>query len=68
MPKAGWELSVTFKMETDSAVKIFDHASQTEHWIPLSQVEEMHRPSGSFPKDGTIVISDWIARKTGLIG
>ena len=66
--RSGHELAVTFKAETDNAVLIYDHATDTEHWIPLSQVEQMHRPAGDFPKDGTIIISDWIARKTGLLG
>lgn len=65
--KSGVELAVTFKAETTNAVLIYDHASEEEIWIPLSQVEEMHRPQGRFPKDGTIVITDWIARQKGLV-
>lgn len=62
-----YEIAVTFLRETDSAVLIHDPASDEEIWIPLSQVEEMHRPQGSFPKSGTIIMSDWIARQKGLL-
>lgn len=50
--------------ETDSAVKILDHSTGEEMWIPLSQVDEMH-----FDKNdhGTIIMTRWIARKKGLI-
>lgn len=65
MPKSGHEFAVTFKAETDAAILIYDHASEEEVWIPLSQVEEIHRNRKT--GEGTIVISDWIARKTGLI-
>lgn len=65
MAKSGVELSVLFKTETDSAVLVHDFASEEDIWIPLSQVEEMHRD----PKTqvGTIVITDWIARQKGLV-
>lgn len=62
-----YEIACTFLAETDNAVLIHDPASDEEIWIPLSQVEEMHHPKGDFPKDGTIVMSEWIARQKGLL-
>ena len=35
-----------------------------ELWLPLSQVDSMHFDQND---DGTIVITDWIARKKGLL-
>ncbi len=60
-----FEMACTFLRETDAAIKIHDHASGEDLWIPLSQVEEMHRPKGGLG-DGTIVMSDWIAEQKGL--
>ena len=59
-----YELACTFKRETDSAVLVFDHASEEEIWFPLSQVEEMHRDRDG---RGSIVVTDWIARQKGLL-
>ena len=59
-----YKLACTFKAETDRAVLIIDHASGEELWIPLSQVEEMHRDSA---REGEIVMTAWIAKKKGLI-
>ena len=58
------KFSVRIKAETTNAILIYDFASESEVWIPLSQVDEIHRL-----KDGTatIVISDWIARVKGLV-
>lgn len=49
--------------ETDNAVLIVDDDTDEEIWFPLSQVESMH-----FDRDGngSIVVSDWIARQKGL--
>jgi hypothetical protein len=41
-----------------------DYATGEEIWIPLSQVHEMHFDEKGI---GTIVISEWIAKKKGLI-
>jgi hypothetical protein len=62
-----FEIACTFKHETDSAVMILDHASGEEIWIPLSQVEEMHGKRSDGTGEGSIVMSDWIARKKGLL-
>lgn len=61
-----YEMACVFKGETDSAVKILDPASGEELWIPLSQIDEMHRGNTGLGP-GTIVMSDWIARKKGLL-
>lgn len=62
--EATFELACIKKHETDNAVLIYDPASDEDVWIPLSQIEEMH-----FDKtgQGTMVMSEWIARKKGLI-
>lgn len=65
-----FELACLFRAETDSACLIVDPASGEEIWIPLSQVEERHGQrdaSGRFYGEGTIKMSDWIARKKGLL-
>lgn len=59
-----YEMACEFERETDSAILIHDPATEEDIWIPLSQVESIHRhPDGS----GTIIMSDWIARKKGLL-
>jgi hypothetical protein len=58
-----FEFACTFKRETDAAVLVYDHANEEEHWIPLSQVEEMHKDRDG---RGTIVVTDWIAQQKGL--
>ncbi len=59
-----FELACSKKHETDNAVLIYDPATDEDIWIPLSQVEEMHFDKNG---NGTIVMSEWIARKKGLI-
>ena len=64
-----YELACFFVHETDNACLIEDPASSEQIWIPLNQVEERHGrrdSSGRFTGEGTIVMSDWIARKKGL--
>jgi hypothetical protein len=59
-----YEFSCTFVRETDNAVLVHDHASEEDVWIPLSQVESMHKDRND---SGSIVVSDWIARQKGLL-
>lgn len=59
-----FEFACTFVRETDNAVLVHDDASDEDVWIPLSQVESMHRDRNDF---GSIVVSDWIARQKGLV-
>ena len=58
-----YELACTRKRETDSAVLVFDHATEEEIWFPLSQVDSMHFDRN---ENGTIIVSDWIATQKGL--
>lgn len=62
-----YEIACTFVAESDAAVCIIEHVAMEKLWIPLSQVEEIHgrRPDGT--GEGTIVMTDWIARKKGLL-
>lgn len=60
-----YELSCEFVHETDNAILIKDPTNESEHWIPLSQVDEIHRDKKT--NFGTIVMSDWIAKQKGLI-
>jgi len=62
--RMSFDLACTFVHETDNAVLVHDHATDEEIWFPLSQVEEMHRDKRG---DGSIVVSDWIARQKGLV-
>lgn len=50
--------------ETDDAVLVVDYSTGEKIWLPLSQVESMHFDAKG---DGTIVITDWIARQKGLL-
>jgi hypothetical protein len=58
-----YEFACTFRRETDAAVLVFDHASGEEIWLPLSHVESMHKDKND---NGSIVVSDWIAKQKGL--
>lgn len=61
------ELAVIFTgVETGAAYKIVDPATDEEHWIPFSQTLERHGKV-STAGEGTIVITEWIARQKGLI-
>ena len=62
-----FELSCTFKHESESAILIYDHATEEDIWFPLSQVEAIHGRTKEGRGQGTIVVSDWIAQKKGLI-
>ena len=50
---------VEFKHETSKALLIV--YDDEEYWIPLSQVEEIHRA------EGRIVMSAWIAKQKGFL-
>ncbi len=53
------------KHETDKAILFADHQSEEDVWLPLSQVDEIHREFDTHGSD-RLVISDWIARQKGL--
>ena len=62
-----YEISCTFIAESAAAIKVHDHATKEDLWIPLSQVESIHgrKPDGT--GEGTLVMSDWIAKTKGLL-
>jgi hypothetical protein len=63
-----YEFSCLKKHETENAVLLIDPATGEEFWIPLSQISEMHfkhREDG-YPA-GTVVMTEWIAKKRGLV-
>lgn len=62
-----YKLSCIFKRETDSALLIYDFASDEDLWIPLSQIDSIHGRQSDGTGEGTLVVSDWIAKKKGLI-
>ena len=59
-----YEIACYIKYETDNAILIEDETLDEPVWIPLSQIDEIHRA-----KDGlaTVVMTDWIARQKGLL-
>lgn len=59
-----YEIACYIKHETENAILIEDETLDEPIWIPLSQVDEIHRA-----KDGlaTVVMTDWIARRKGLL-
>ena len=59
-----YEMSCHFLRETYNAVLIYDHASEEELWIPLSQIQSMHKDGKG---DGTIIMTAWIAKQKHLI-
>lgn len=54
------QVECRFIRETENAVLI--EVNDEETWIPLSQVESMHKD-----KVGSIVMSQWIANQKGLV-
>lgn len=61
-------LACVFLHQTDEAVYILDSVTGEKLWIPLSQVEDMHKTHMDVDKEaGTIVMTAWIAKKKGLI-
>jgi hypothetical protein len=61
---ATYELACVKKAETENAVLIFDPVSDEDIWIPLSQIHEMHWNQKG---EGRIVMTEWIAKKKGLL-
>lgn len=52
------------KHETDNALLVVDVSSGEEIWLPFSHVDEMHFDKSD---DGEVVITDWLAKKKGLV-
>ena len=50
--------------ETEGAILVEDPVTNIQHWIPFSQVEEIHREGKT--NLGTIVMTEWVAKKKGL--
>jgi len=53
--------------ETGLAVQLIDPASGEQLWIPYSQVHEMHGRKIGERTEGTIVMTEWIAKQKGLL-
>lgn len=56
--------NISILLETDAALHI-ETEEGDQHWIPLSQVESIHRSKNV--NGDWIVIKEWIAKKKGLI-
>lgn len=52
------------RSESELALKIFDPVTEFDGWIPLSQIHEMHF---NMRGEGSIVMSEWIAKQKGFI-
>lgn len=60
------EFAVIFTgRETENAYLIIDPASEEEMWIPFSQT--VKRDGKLKGGEGTITITDWIAKKKGML-
>ena len=60
------EIAVLFTgVETENAYMVVDPATDEEHWIPFSQTTK--RDGKLKGGEGTITITEWIAKKKGLI-
>lgn len=55
------ELRGTVGHETEKALRFTPDGSDEAVWLPLSQVEQIHR------QEGRVVVSEWIAVEKGLI-
>lgn len=55
--------NVKIGRETDKAIYV-ELTSGEGHWMPLSQVHEIHRATEDKP--ASIVVSEWIAKQKGL--
>jgi hypothetical protein len=53
-------------VDSDSGLAVSVKIEDEWHWIPYSQVEEIHRDPRSHDND-RIVITKWLAEKKGLI-
>lgn len=62
MKKPTVDIYCQIKHETDNAILI-DEGDKTV-WIPLSQVEEIHRKKNGY---ATVVMTEWIATQKDLI-
>lgn len=58
-----WTIECTVLIETEKAIKVRDHDSGEELWLPLSQVDEIHRDRDG---KGSVKMTDWIAIEKGL--
>lgn len=58
-----FELTATIQRETDNAILLDSEDLDEAIWIPLSQVEEIHRQKNGV---ALVVMSDWIAQVKGL--
>lgn len=59
-----YSLACHLVRETTAAILIKDPATDEQHWIPLSQIEEIHRDANGHT--GTVVMTEWIASQKGL--
>mgnify|MGYP003617669771 CR=1 FL=1 len=59
-----YEIACRIQHETDDVILIEDETMDEPIWIPLSQVEEIHRTKGGL---ATVVMTDWIAQRKGLL-
>lgn len=66
-PRQTFSLACIVCRQTENACLIEDPASGDKHWIPFSQVEEIHWDKGQGPLGSAVVVmTEWIARQKGL--
>jgi hypothetical protein len=51
--------------ETDKALYVL-FANGEEHWIPLSQIEDGGADYRAGDKDGSMCVTEWIAKQKGM--
>lgn len=54
----------TVRAETDNAIKVLDHDTGEELWLPLSQVDKIVRDRDG---KGAVTMTNWIAIQKGLL-
>lgn len=59
-----FQISCHIRHETDDAILLYDDASEQAVWIPLSQVDEIHRQKDNV---AVVVMRRWIAAEKGLL-
>jgi hypothetical protein len=60
-----FEFECTKKCESEEAVQVVVEETGELIWVPLSQIEEMHFHART--GEGKMTVTDWIARKKGLL-
>lgn len=60
-------IDVTFLDLTDNAIRVRDHHTGREVWLPISQINDIEGRGFIFNQDYTLEVAEWILVEEGLI-